>query len=116
MIGGKEYNVYNICTIPADMEASGDFATGSTDLTSTAMLFKIFKLFNDGHLLHKYVPPYRIIVASGRYQYIKLGIHFNRYLKMEDWIINSDTRERMTKTQMIEMFKHYAQEINNFIY
>lgn len=116
VIGGKEYNVYNICTIPADMEASGDFATGSTDLTSTAMLFKIFKLFNDGHLLHKYVPPYRIIVASGRYQYIKLGIHFNRYLKMEDWIINSDTRERMTKAQMIEMFKHYAQEINNFIY
>ena len=99
-----------------DVKSKGVGATMSQSDLLKEMLFKIFKLFNDGHLLHKYVPPYRIIVASGRYQYIKLGIHFNRYLKMEDWIINSDTRERMTKAQMIEMFKHYAQEINNFIY
>ena len=115
VIGGVEYSVYNICTFPADIEAEGEFATGSSDLTSNVMLFRIYKLFNEGRLLYNYLPPYRIPLTGrpGEYRYIKPAIHFNRYKLSKDWLNDGST---MTKTDFINMFKHYAQEVNNYIY
>jgi hypothetical protein len=115
VIGGVEYNVYNICTFPADIEAEGEFATGSADLNSYTMIVNIYKLFNEGRLLYNYIPPYRIPL-TGRpreYRYIKPAIHFNRYKLSKDWLNDGST---MTKTDFINMFKHYAQEVNNYIY
>ena len=115
IIGGVEYSVYNICTFPADMEAEGEFATGSADLNSYTMIVNMYKLFNEGRLLYNYLPPYRIPLTgrSGEYRYIKPAIHFNRYKLSKDWLNDGST---MTKTDFINMFKHYAQEVNNYIY
>ena len=115
VIGGVEYNVYNICTFPADIEAEGEFATGSADLNSYTMIVNIYKLFNEGRLLYNYIPPYRIPLTGrpGEYRYIKPAIHFNRYKLSKDWLNDGST---MTKTDFINMFKHYAQEVNNYIY
>ncbi len=113
--GDEIYKIYDLCTIPADLESDNDFATASTDLTSSVMLFRIFKLFKDGRLLHNYVPPYYII--DGPYiKYVKLMIHFNRYKSSEDWIYDRETNSERDKGQFIDMFKRYASEINNFIY
>ena len=114
-IGGIEYNVYNICTFPADIEATGEFATGSADLNSYTMLVNIYKLFNEGRLLYNYIPPYRIPLTGspGVYRYIKPLIHFNRYNISKKWLNDGVTT---TKTDFINMFKHYAQEVNNYIY
>ena len=115
IIGYKEYEVYNICTIPADIEAGGIFATGSSDLTSEVMLFGIYRLFNEGRLLHKYIPPYRIeYIYEGtlEYSYIKTEIHFNQYYDSKMWIPLYET----TKEDFINMFKHYAEEVKNYLY
>jgi hypothetical protein len=114
-IGGIEYNVYNICTFPADIEATGEFATGSADLNSYTMLVNIYKLFNEGRLLYDYIPPYRIPLTGrpGVYRYIKPLIHFNRYNISTKWLNDEATT---TKTDFINMFKHYAQEVNNYIF
>jgi len=115
VISGVEYNVYNICTFPADIEAEGEFATGSADLNSYTMIVNIYKLFNEGRLLYNYIPPYRIQFTGrpGEYRYIKPAIHFNRYKLSKNWLNDGST---MTKTDFINMFKHYAQEVNNYIY
>jgi hypothetical protein len=115
VIGGVEYRVCDICTIPADIEPTGSFATGSADLSSYTMLVRIFKLFNDGKLLYNYVPPYYITLNNNYIKYIKLQIHFNRYKTINHWIFEDNGDER-TKESFIEMFKHYAQEINNYHY
>ena len=114
IIGGIEYNLYKICSIPMDIEVDGEFASGSSDITSNTMLFRIFKLFNEGKLLHNYTPPYCLkSSANDRYRYfIKAGIHFNKYRKTDDWIKN----DRMTKEEFVNLFKHYAEEINNYVY
>jgi len=114
--GNTNYIIYNICTIPANIEPTGDYATGSNDLASSVMLYRIFKLFNDGSLLCKYVPPY--YEETGNYkQYIKLMIHFNRYKTIDHWIYDSSNQYKIrTEQEIIDMFKFYAQEINNFIY
>jgi hypothetical protein len=112
VIGGVEYCIFNICTIPAEIEISGDFGTGSSDLTSNTMLFRIYKLFNEGKLLHNYIPPYNIPSINGGYLYIKPHIHFNNYKGVNSWIY--DNRTKRTKQSFIEMFKHYAEEINNY--
>ena len=115
IIGGVEYNVYNICTFPADIEAEGEFATGSADLNSYTMVVNIYKLFNEGRLLYNYIPPYRIplVGRTGEYRYIKPAIHFNKYKLSKDWLNDG---AKKTKTDFINMFKHYAQEVNNYIY
>jgi len=113
--GDQTYKIYDLCTIPADIESSGDFATESTDLTSNVMLFRIFKLFNEGRLLYNYVPPYYIIDGPN-IKYINLMIHFNRYKTSEDWFYDKETKKERNKTEFIDMFKSYAGEINNFIY
>ena len=95
---------------PEDRELAGQFVTGSTDLTSSTMLFRIIKLFNDGRLLHKYVPPY----CDENGSYIKLTIHFNNYKTADSWVF--DGRKQRTKDELIKMFKHYATEINNLIH
>ena len=113
--GDEIYKIYDLCTIPADVEPDNDFATASTDLSSNVMLFRIFKLFKDGRLLHNYVPPYYI--RDGPYiKYIKLMIHFNRYKTSEDWLYDKETGIERNKAEFIDMFKSYASEINNFIY
>jgi len=114
-LGGKEYEIYNICTFPADIEAEGEFATGSSDLTSNVMLFRIFKLFNEGRLLYNYIPPYRIPITGRprKYRYIKPAIHFNNFKISKDWLNDGST---MTKTEFINKFKHYAQEVNNYMF
>ena len=115
VIGGVEYRVCDICTIPADIEPTGSFATVFADLSSYTMLVRIFKLFNDGKLLYNYTPPYYITLNSNYIKYIKLQIHFNRYKSINNWIFEDNSDER-TKESFIEMFKHYAQEINNYHY
>ena len=112
VIGGVKYSIFNICTIPADIEISGDFGTGSSDLTSNTMLFRIYKLFNEGKLLHNYIPPYNVPSMNGGYLYIKPLIHFNRYKEVNNWFFDNGIKR--TKQSFIEMFKHYAEEINNY--
>lgn len=121
IIGLVKYNVYDICCIPSDIESSlnidnAKFATGSTDLTSNVMLFRIFKLFRDGRLLHNYLQPYYIPIGNHSIRYIKPDIHFNRYKTTSEWYYNTELEENRTPLEYVEMFKHYCQEINNYIY
>jgi hypothetical protein len=118
-IAGSNYIVYEICHIPADIEVSGTFATGSTDLTSNTMLFRIYKLFNEGRLLYNYLPPYNIIRAgtTNQYIYIKPQIHFNRFQSLNNWLnVSNSDKTLITKEELINRFKHYAQEVNNYTF
>jgi hypothetical protein len=118
-IAGSNYIVYEICHIPADIEVSGTFATGSTDLTSNTMLFRIYKLFNEGRLLHNYLPPYNIRIAgtTNQYIYIKPQIHFNRFQSLNNWLnVSNSDKTLITKEELINRFKHYAQEVNNYTF
>jgi hypothetical protein len=119
MIAGVEKVVYVICYIPDDIEATGTFATGSADLNSYTMLVNIYKLFNEGRLLHNYLPPYNVPIQgnTNRYTYLKPQIHFNRIRTINNWVrkSNYDTT-LLTKQEFIDRFKHYAQEINNYIF
>jgi hypothetical protein len=117
IIGGTEHVIYDICSIPADIEPTGIFASGSTDLSSNTMLFRICKLFDEGKLLHNYLPPYCIPMEDdddGYYQYIKPAIHFNRYNRIYYWFWDDD--KSISKDEYIERFKHYAEEINNYTF
>jgi hypothetical protein len=119
VIGGIEYTILDLCHIPADIEATGDLATGSADLNSYTMLVNIYKLFNQGRLLYNYAPPYYIRLPDdieNQYNYIKPLIHFNRYQGIDDWLWKSNSDIFISKQEFIERFKHYAQEINNFIF
>lgn len=111
--GNYKFKVYDLCTIPANIEPTGEFATNSNDISSTTMLFRIHKLFEDGRLLEKYVPPYAI-ETGGYYRYLKIMIHFNRFKTMDHWIFEG--RRMKTKKEVVDMFIRYAQEINNYIY
>jgi hypothetical protein len=51
---------------------------------------------------------------NGGYLYIKPLINFNRYKEVNNWFFDNDIKR--TKQSFIEMFKHYAQEINNYHY
>ena len=116
--GATKYKIFHICTIPSNIDSvesdENPIATGSTDLTSSTMLYKIYKLFNDGRLLHNYVPPYCITYTDTNgityLQYIALQIHFNNYKTVDKWLYYN------TKEEVSNVFKHYAQEINNYIY
>ena len=112
-LGGVEYNIYNLCTIPAIIEIDGEFASGSADITSSTMLFRIYKLFNDGMLLYNYVPPYHYVSATQflNHVFVKIFIHFNSFRTRKQWI-----KDDTTKEQFISMFKRYAEEINSCIY
>ena len=119
MIAGVEKVVHIICYIPDDIEATGTFATGSADLNSYTMLVNIYKLFNEGRLLYNYLPPYNVPIegTTNRYTYLKPQIHLNRIRSINNWIgkSNYDTT-LLTKKEFIDRFKHYAQEINNYIF
>jgi hypothetical protein len=118
-IAGENYIVYEICHIPADIEVSGTFATGSTDLTSNTMLFRIYKLFNEGRLLYNYLPPYNIRRegTANQYIYIKPQIHFNRFQSLNNWLnVSNSDKTLITKEELINRFKHYAQEVNNYTF
>jgi hypothetical protein len=118
-IGGIEYNVYNICTFPADIEATGEFATGSADLNSYTMLVNIYKLFNEGRLLYNYLPPYNIPRPgiTNEYIYLKPRIHFNKIRTIDNWVRKSNYDPKLlTKEEFVNRFKHYAQEINNYTF
>jgi hypothetical protein len=119
MIAGVEKVVHIICYIPDDIEATGTFATGSADLNSYTMLVNIYKLFNEGRLLYNYLPPYNVPIegTTNRYTYLKPQIHFNRIRTINNWVrkSNYDTT-LLTKKEFIDRFKHYAQEINNYIF
>ena len=116
-IGVTKHQIYHICIIPINIGAQEDeehvIGTQSADLTSATMLFRIFKLFRDGRLLHKYVPPYCITYRDelGRLlkQYIGMMIHFNNYRTVDHWL-------DLTRDEIRDKFIRYAQEINNFIY
>ncbi len=119
MIAGSNYIAYEICHMPADIEVSGTFATGSTDLTSNTMIVNIYKLFNEGRLLHNYLPPYNIRRpgTTNQYTYIKPKIHFNRILSLNNWLYVSDRDKTLiTKEELINRFKHYAHEVNNYTF
>ena len=87
------------------------WATNSTDLTSPVMLFRIFALFNRGSLLENYVPPY---YNERTDKVVKLAIHFNRYKQTGHWLRDTVTGRSRNAEGIIEMFKHYASEINDF--
>ena len=119
IIAGVEKEIYVICFIPDGIEATGTFATGSADLNSYTMLVNIYKLFNEGRLLHNYLPPYNVPIAgsTNRYTYLKPQIHFNRMKRINSWIRKSDDDiALLTKDEFVNRFKHYAQEINNYIF
>lgn len=81
------------------------------------MLYRIFKLFNEGRLLFSYLPPYNINIDTNRYRYIKPDIHFNRIDSINNWLRKSNSDPTLlTKNEFIERFKHYAQEINNYTF
>ena len=112
-LGGVEYDIYELCTIPAIIEIDGEFASGSADITSSTMLFRIYKLFNDGMLLYNYVPPYHYVSATQNlnHVFVKIFIHFNSFRTCKKWI-----KDDTTKEQFMNMFKRYAEEINSAIY
>jgi len=119
MIAGSNCIAYEICHMPADIEVSGTFASGSTDLTSSTMLVNIYKLFNEGRLLHNYLPPYNIRRpgTTNEYTYIKPQIHFNRIQSLNNWLhVSNRNKTLITKEELINRFKHYAQEVNNYIF
>ena len=118
MIAGVEKVVHVICFIPDGIEATGTFATGSADLNSYTMLVNIYKLFNEGRLLYNYLPPYKIpIEGTNRYTYLKPQIHFNRIRTINNWIRKSNSDNTLlTKKEFIDRFKHYAQEVNNYVF
>jgi hypothetical protein len=118
-IAGTNHIVYEICHIPADIEVSGTFATGSTDLTSNTMLFRIYKLFNEGRLLYNYLPPYNIRRpgTTNQYIYIKPQIHFNSIQSLNNWLyVSNRDKTLITKEELINRFKHYANEVNNYTF
>lgn len=83
------------------------------------MLYRIYKLFNEGRLLYNYVPPYKIKIpdSENEYTYIKPDIHFNRISSIDNWLRKSNRDQTLlTKNEFIERFKHYAQEINNYTF
>jgi hypothetical protein len=49
---------------------------------------------------------------NGGYLYIKPLIHFNNYKHVNSWFFDNGIKR--TKQSFIEMFKHYAEEINNY--
>lgn len=126
--GLSEHKIYDICVIPFNIEPTGQFATNSTDLASSTMLNNIYMLFDQGRLLHKYVPPYCIPIRDHngtiRKDFIALMIHFNKYKTVNDWLklYKRDEFNRLifvrnkTKNEIIDMFKLYAHEINTKIY
>lgn len=124
--GVTKHQIYHICVIPINIGVQEDeqhvIGTQSADLTSATMLFRIFKLFKDGRLLNKYVPPYctTYIDEFGRQmkQYIGMMIHFNNYRTVDQWLEyrTRDEVRNLTRDEVIDMFIRYAQEINNFIY
>ena len=119
MIAGVEKVVHVICYIPDDIEATGTFATGSADLNSYTMLVNIYKLFNEGRLLYNYLPPYNIPRprTTNQYIYLKPQIHFNKIRTIDNWVRKSNYDPKLlTKEEFVNRFKHYAQEINNYIY
>jgi len=119
IIAGVEKEIYVICYIPDGIEATGTFATGSADLNSYTMLVNIYKLFNEGRLLHNYLPPYNVRLEgnTNRYSYLKPQIHFNRIKSLNNWLRKSDDDiTLLTKDEFVNRFKHYAQEINNYTY
>jgi hypothetical protein len=119
IIGGVEREIIVICYIPDGIEATGTFATGSADLNSYTMLVNVYKLFNEGRLLHNYLPPYNVLIEgyNNRYLYLKPQIHFNRMKRINSWIRKSDyDTTLLTKDEFVNRFKHYAQEINNYIF
>ena len=110
--GNLIYKVYDICSILADIEHD---ETGSTDMTSSTLMFKIFKLFNDGKLLETYVPPYN---KNGSYS--RLMIHFNNFKHPSAWIYkynpaNTDYDVEKSRDEQIEMFLSYYNEVNGFL-
>ena len=112
-LGGVEYNIYNLCIIPAIIEIDGEFASGSADITSSTILFRIYKLFNEGKLLFNYSPPYHYVSSTHNLNrlFVKIFIHFNNFRTHKQWI-----KDDTTKEQFIAMFKRYAEEINSCIY
>ena len=119
IIAGVENEIYVICYIPDGIEATGTFATGSADLNSYTMLVNIYKLFNEGRLLYNYLPPYNVRMEgyTDRYKYLKPQIHFNRINRINNWLRKSDNDPTLlTKDEFVNRFKHYAQEINNYIF
>jgi hypothetical protein len=119
MIAGVEKAVHVICFIPDGIEATGTFATGSADLNSYTMLANIYKLFNEGRLLYNYLPPYKVLIegSTNRYTTIKPQIHFNRFRTINNWIRKANFNNTLlTKEEFIDRFKHYAQEVNNYVF
>lgn len=120
--GNTEYKIYTICTIPVNIgnEPNDLIKTGSNDIASSVMLSYIIKLFYEGRLLSNYVPPYYNLINNYYRQYIDLGIHFNNFKQMENWIYELDDFGRLVRTkpkdEVLKMFIRYLEEIKNFIY
>ena len=103
-ISDYHFIVYDLCCIPYDIEISD---TGSTDYTSAVFIVSLKKLFEDGYLMHQYVPPYYSIVEDYN-TYIKIGMHFNNFASIDHWV-------HLTREQKIKKFIHYCEELKGFV-
>lgn len=96
--------IITVCTFPANIDVRD---TQSADMSSDVMLFSIYKLFNDGKLLHTYMPPYKLI--SGSYLiYYKPSIHFANFKTYSQWAY-------LDKEQRIKLFIDSLEEVKSFL-
>ena len=109
--GSLPRDLITVCSIPDDINVED---TGSTDLTSSMMMFRIFKLFNDGRLLHSYVPPYGKKISIVGYLRFNIMVHFNNIKTSSMWVkdYRNNYKER-NRSELIKMFKSYALEVND---
>lgn len=97
--GLAKFEIIDLCCV---LGGIGINETKSADLSSENMMHKIFKLFNDGMLLDKYILP-----LNNGLGHIKPSIHFNNFRTEDKWIKNRE--------EQIYMLIHYGSEINNYI-
>jgi hypothetical protein len=104
-IADVEIKIFDICVIPAEIKEKD---TKSNDITSDEFLKKIIELFNNGSLMHSYVPPYYIEDTDGYKLYFKLGLHLNNYYVVQQWI-------QLSWEEKVKKFIHIYEELRNFI-
>lgn len=97
--------IFDICVIPGNIKETD---TKSNEITSDIFLKKIIELFNNGSLMHSYVPPYYIEDIDGYKLYFKLGLHVNNYYIVEQWT-------KLTWEEKVKKFIHIFEELRNFI-
>jgi len=99
MIGDIDFEIFNLCSIPADIEIQ---ESGSSDITSSVFLTDLSKLFDSGKMLYTYMPPYH----NENEEYIKTpNFQFYNYRTPHSWY--------KSREKQIEMFKQYHNQLKD---